>query len=273
MVVQQYAPGVMSMSGHGEQLAGRHPPATTVDLHDVLGPLAFHRQVPIWSQVYDLLRDKIADLSLPPLYGLSEKEIAQVLSISRTPVREALIRLSEEGLVDIYPQYGTFVSPIRIEGLLSAQFIRESLECSVIRELATRATSAIVVRIGDLIDEQARAVEAGDHRRFYEYDERMHQAFSTASSRQQVWRFIQSAKVQVDRVRHLVLPQELGFRKLVEEHRAILGAIAGGAPERADAAMRTHLQGLVNALPDIQAKYPDYFETANQRPLRTDKGR
>ena len=255
------------------QTASKDQAAPPVDLARALGALSFHRQVPIWSQVYDALRDKIADLSLPPLYGLSEKEIAQVLGVSRTPVREALIRLSEEGLVDIYPQYGTFVSPIRTESMLSAQFIRESLECSVIRELAARPSAAVIADIEALIAEQARAVEAGDHLKFYDYDERMHQAFSTACGRQQVWRFIQGAKVHVDRVRHLALPQDLGFRKLVEEHRAILAAIAAGSPEQADAAMREHLQRLVQALPDIQAKHPDYFETTNQRPLRMEKSR
>jgi GntR family transcriptional regulator, rspAB operon transcriptional repressor len=243
------------------------------DLAKVLGALSFHRQVPIWSQVYDLLRDKIADLSLPPLYALSEKEIALVLGVSRTPAREALIRLSEEGLVDIYPQYGTFVAPIRTESLLSAQFIRESLECSVIRDLAVRAGAAVIADIEALIAEQARAVEAGDHLRFYAYDERMHQAFSVACGHQQVWRFIQGAKVQVDRVRHLALPQELGFRKLVEEHRAILAAIEAHEPDRADAAMREHLQRLIRALPEIQKNYPDYFETTNQRPLRVERSR
>lgn len=259
-----------SVSG---QAVDREQTTRPLDLAQVLGVLSFHRQAPIWSQVYDVLRDRIADLSMPPLHALSEKEIAQVLGVSRTPVREALIRLSEEGLVDIYPQYGTFVAPIRVANLLGSQFIRESLECSIIRELAARPSAAIVARIEACIAEQARTVEAGDHMAFYENDERMHQSFSTSCGREQVWRFIQSAKVHVDRVRHLALPQELGFRKLVEEHRAILAGIEAGSPDQADAAMREHLLGLVRSLPAIQSSHPDYFETSNHRPLRVERSR
>ena len=64
---------------------------------------------------------------------MSEKEIAEAYGVSRTPVREAVLRLSEERLVDIYPQYGTFVARISLETLKDAMVIREALERVAVR--------------------------------------------------------------------------------------------------------------------------------------------
>jgi DNA-binding GntR family transcriptional regulator len=243
------------------------------DFSTLLGEKRIDRRAPIWAQVHALLRDAIARMRLLPGRNLSEQEISLALGVSRTPVREAFIRLSEEGLVDIYPQYGTFVAPIRTAAVLEAQFIRDSLECSIVRRVAERPDDALITEVQDLIAGQLKAVEAGDQRRFYDLDERMHEAFSVACNRQGVWRFIQSAKVHVDRVRHVILPRDLRFRSLVDEHVAILAGIMEGSPAAAAAAMHEHLDGVLRGLPDAQEAYPEYFEQkdARQRPPRQDR--
>lgn len=91
---------------------------------------------PIGAQVYALLKKMICNLSLQPNEALSEKELSVRLGVSRTPVREALIRLADETLVDVFPQRGTFVSPIRTNEVLEAQFLRETLETAVVRRAA-----------------------------------------------------------------------------------------------------------------------------------------
>jgi DNA-binding GntR family transcriptional regulator len=244
-----------------------------VGLGSVLQPMPFDRRTPIWAQVHEAMRERIADLRLPPRLPLSEKEIAAALGISRTPAREALIRLSEEGLVDIYPQYGTFVAPIRLRDLTNAQFIRSSLECSVIAEVAVAATPALVAEIETLIDRQEAAHAAQDLPGFFQLDERMHQAFSIGCDREAVWRFIQGAKVHADRVRHLILPNDLRLRILVEEHRAILAAIRKRSPDQAVAAMKDHLSGLIRRMPDILDSHADYFERDDGalRPTRAER--
>lgn len=240
-----------------------------------LGRLVADRRSPIWAQVYTLLRNRIAELRLLPGQNLSEKEISDVLGVSRTPVREAFIRLSEEGLVDIYPQYGTFVAPVRIPALMDAQFIRDSLECSIVKELAKRPDATLIAKAEILIAEQLRAVEAGDHSAFYQADEHMHEAFSVACGREGIWRFVQNAKVHVDRVRRLMLTRDLRFRSLVDEHAAILAAIAAGSPSTAAQAMHEHLEGVLHNLPEARMRHPDFFEAdeAARRPVRHDRGR
>lgn len=232
---------------------------------------SLERSRPIWAQAYDILRNRIATLELAPGTNLSESEIADELSISRTPVREAFIRLSEEGFVDIYPQYGTFVSPIRMSDVLHAQFVRVSLECAIVRELAENITAETIADLRRLIQLQKTAVRSGDISRFYELDEAMHQAMSVG--REAVWRFVGPAKMHVGRVRHLLLPKEIGVRGLVGEHERILAGLEARNPAEAEAAMRHHLDGLVGGLEDLQRRHPALFETTiGGRPARATKG-
>jgi GntR family transcriptional regulator, rspAB operon transcriptional repressor len=226
---------------------------------------------PIWAQTYDFLRKSIVTLKLAPGVNLSESEIAEQLSISRTPVREAFIRLSEEGFVDIYPQYGTFVAPIRTKDVLHAQFVRVSLECALVRDLAGAARPETIEAIRSLVQKQKAAIRAGDIEAFYSLDEAMHQAMS--GELRPVWRFVEPAKMHVDRVRHLMLPKDIRARGLVQEHERILSAIEAGDVDAAEAAMRDHLDGLVRGLDEFARRHPDFFDTGErERPARVSKG-
>src|SRR4051794_32801525 len=97
------------------------------------------RRGPARAQAYTALRDAIVSAQLAPGRQISENELASLLGVSRTPIREALQRLSEERLVAIVPQLGTFVTHISEAGLSDAQFVREALECAAIRGTPRRA--------------------------------------------------------------------------------------------------------------------------------------
>src|SRR4051794_27041342 len=90
------------------------------------------------SQVYTIIREAIVSLRLLPGQALSENELATQYGVSRTPVREALIRLAGDGLVEVVPQLGTFVSRISELDVREAQFIREVLECTSLPEAVQR---------------------------------------------------------------------------------------------------------------------------------------
>jgi len=92
--------------------------------NDISFPKTLDRQLPVAMQVFTHLRHLILTLKLQPSQALSEKDLSLRLGVSRTPIREALIRLADEGLVDIFPQRGTLVAPIRVAEVIEAQFIR-----------------------------------------------------------------------------------------------------------------------------------------------------
>src|SRR5919202_4680398 len=93
------------------------------------------------DEVYARLRAAIVTAELEPGRQLSENEVAGRFGVSRTPVREALVRLRDDRLVEIVPQLGTFVSPISTRAVADAQFIREALECAAVRAAAARVTA------------------------------------------------------------------------------------------------------------------------------------
>jgi DNA-binding GntR family transcriptional regulator len=202
------------------------------------------------ERVYATLRAEIVSGALPPDRQISEQEISERLQVSRTPLREALVRLVEDGLAVVYPQFGTFVAPIRLEAVAEAQFIREHLECALIREAASHATPDDLRQLAENIDGQERAARDQDHQRFYALDEALHAGFAAASGRPGVWRLIQQSKVHLDRVRLLSLPIGNQLRHLIEQHKAIVEALNDQSADRAEQALRLHLR--------------EVFETARQ---------
>jgi DNA-binding GntR family transcriptional regulator len=222
------------------------------------------------ARVYAALRERIISLELAPGRSVSEKEIAEQMRISRTPIREAFIRLSEEGLLDVYPQYGTFIAPIRIPAVIHAAFVRDSLECSIIRVLAHKRRTAYLQGLHDRIHRQWNAVRAADDVRFFAEDERMHQSFAEEAGHEPVWRVIDTAKVHVDRVRRLKLPEDLRMRGLVEEHERIAEALRCQDADAAAEAMHDHLDGIVRGLASLARRHPDFFgKTSGARPSRS----
>ena len=85
--------------------------------------------------VYETLRRKVLTLDLPPGTALSENELAAALGVSRTPVRESLILLADEGLVQVFPQVGTFVSRVDPDRVRDAQFLREAVELAALDDV------------------------------------------------------------------------------------------------------------------------------------------
>src|SRR5580692_8890140 len=132
------------------------------------------RGLPLHQQVYEVIRDWIVTMTLEPGQALSEKDLSDRLSVSRTPVREALIRLSDDGFVDIFPQRGTFVSYIDVDKLDEAGFIRKAVEGAIVRELAESLDEAGISTLKGIMDEQRRAARTNDYEALERADRRLH---------------------------------------------------------------------------------------------------
>ncbi|WP_187369316.1 GntR family transcriptional regulator [Baekduia soli] len=212
------------------------------------------------ERVYTALREAIVSAELAPGRRLSENELAERLGVSRTPVREALVRLREDRLVAIVPQLGTFVTLMDPAAVADAHFVREALEGAAVRLAARRAAPADVAGLRRTIAEQQRADAAGDADAFDRLDEALHRDLCALSGREVAWRLSQRARGQLDRVRRLSLP-EAGFRaQMISEHREVVDAVAAHDPDAAEQRLRRHLRMALSSLPDIQKSHPEYFE-------------
>ncbi len=157
-------------------------------------------------------------------------------------MREALLRLAQDGLVDIYPQSDSFVAQISLDQFEEAQFIREQLECGIIRRVSASIDRNSLAALRTLLNQQQDACDEGDLERFHELDEALHATLCTIAGRPGVWRLIQRSKAHTDRVRRLSLPIAEQVPRLIAQNRAIVEAAGRGSADAAEATLRAHLR-------------------------------
>lgn len=215
---------------------------------------------PVGPQVYRALRERIIRAELEPGGLVSEAEIARAFSISRQPVREAFIKLADDGLVEIRPQRGTLVRKISIATVMDVRFVREAVESDIARLVAEQADAALVRELRGMLVAQ-RATIGGHAEEFMKLDEQFHRALATAAGKSQVFRVVDNVKAQMDRVRFLTLMNRSVVEVSIGQHEKVVDAIERNDAAGADAAMRTHLRQILIDLPEVAAIKPEYFET------------
>lgn len=193
------------------------------------------------ERAYRELRRRIRELVLPPGAALRKEEIALEMGVSRAPVSEAIARLADEALVDIFPQHGSFVAPIRAEDVRESLFIRTALEVEAIRRVTQAADPDLLVQLEENLAAQLTALGAGDLVAFYDLDEALHATIFSALEAPRAMRLLDAARAPLDRPRRLGLPETGRPEATFAEHRRLVDAIASGDPEFAAAAMRAHL--------------------------------
>jgi DNA-binding GntR family transcriptional regulator len=211
---------------------------------------------------YAALRTAIVTAQLAPGRQLSENELAGLIGVSRTPVREALLRLREERLVEVVPQLGTFVTLIDEEAVADAHFVRESLEVNALRHAPDAIPAGDLRAIEDNLDAQERAAAEGDDHTFAQLDDELHHLLCDLSGRAVAWRLSERVRGQLDRVRRLSLPDAGYRRQMLAEHRAVVAAVAAGDADLAERELRHHLRMVLSSLPDIRRANPEYFQEA-----------
>lgn len=215
------------------------------------------------DQVYLALRAGIVSAELAPGRKLSENELADRLGVSRTPVREALVRLRDERLVAIVPQLGTFVTLISEDGVADAAFVREALECAAARLAAARARPDALADLQANLAAQHRARDAEDFETFDRLDDELHHRLAELSGHEIAWVLARRANGHLDRVRRLSLPEPGYLAQMVAEHTDLVAAVAAGDPDAAEARMRHHLRMVLGWLPALRVAHPEYFDAGD----------
>ncbi len=211
-------------------------------------------------RAYALLRDAIVAAELEPGQRLSENELAARLGVSRTPVREALLRLSDDGLVVVVPQLGSFVTRIHLRAVEDAHFVRESLECAAVRLAAERATAADVAALDALLAGQRDAGARGSFDAFYALDDAFHSALCDISGHGGAWEVSQRVNHHLNRVRRLSLPEPHYLPEMIDDHAGVVAAVRGHDPAAAEDALRAHLAHTLSGLPGIRGRNPEFFD-------------
>jgi len=222
----------------------------------------------VGPQVYRSLRERIIRGELEPGGLISEAEIARAFSISRQPVREAFIKLAEEGLVEIRPQRGTLVRRINIASVMDARFVREAVEADIVKIVAEKRDPRVIASLYAQIDAQRKVAhqKAGE---FLQLDEAFHRTLAVAANKAHVWSIVNNVKAQMDRLRQLSFVLGSAAGPAVDQHHAIVEAISNGDVAGADAAMRMHLRRILSDLPAMAELRPNYFESLGSNSMET----
>ena len=223
----------------------------TLDISAMDGPLG--------QRVHSVLREKILDLTLEPGAVLRKGVLCEQLGVSRSPVAEALGKLSSEGLVDIIPQSATRVSRFSMAEILEENFLREAVETAAITQVATRRTEDQLLRLSRNIRLQTLLVEDADHQGFFEADLEFHGLILSFTGFASVPRIAEDLTLQLRRARKLALPSPGRAAEALAEHLAIFRAIEARDVEAATTALTGHLRHLVQTIEPLERRFPDYF--------------
>ncbi|PLX44031.1 MAG: GntR family transcriptional regulator [Hyphomicrobiales bacterium] len=235
-----------------------------------LGPIAdraIDHGAAVGPQLCRHLREAIIQNDISPGARLSEAEIARLFAVSRQPVREAFIRLAEEGLLEIRPQRGTFVRKISSQAVKDSGFVREAVESDIVKILAQAPDALLMDELRRQLAVQRKAAKNNpkhfERKNFITLDELFHQTMAEGAGKAYAWNVVVGLKAQMDRVRFLSL-KEFPLTKVIDQHTAIVEAIAAGNVAEAELAIRSHISGTLVELPVIARSNPDFFEDTGQ---------
>lgn len=215
--------------------------------------------------VYEHLKEQILHLELPPGASISEIETAEKYNISRTPIRDAFKRLEREGLLEIRPHIGTFVSLIDLHAVSDVLYIREVLEFSVLSDLAQIYDNSQDLYIRLILQKQKDLLESDMSieelsRSFILSDNEFHTALFDAAGKKNIIKFLYAYNSQYERYRTFInFNGKDDLRKLYESHIKIVNCIANKDLVTLKDCIRHHLYDGFSASNDIINKCPEYF--------------
>ena len=222
----------------------------------------------VQEMVYRTLRDKIVSMELKPGTIISTQEIADSMSVSRTPVREAFIRLQREELLDVAPQRSTMVSKINMDRVYQERFIREALEIEAMQKFVEVATAESLNRMRRNIEKQYAAIAEQRYIDFLELDNAFHQAAFTETHEDLGRSIVQQMNGHYDRIRLISAWEGQIVSAAMQEHERYVDYIERKDTARARKLLRTHLQALRVQEEILLTNWSEYFSDASIKALK-----
>ncbi|MCH2328279.1 MAG: GntR family transcriptional regulator [Rhodobacterales bacterium] len=208
------------------------------------------------------IREAIMELNFLPGEIIRKHDICNALGVSRSPVSEALAKLRNEGLVEVVPQSGTFVSRFSLQDIKEGAFLREAIELACIEILASNISEQQLIDLNRNLKLQKVLAESDDYQGFYQLDAKMHGMIMDFTGYKNLAKVTKTGWVQVDRARQLLLPVDGRLKKAFQEHRAVIKALEQNDVALAREKMRTHLNQLILLLTPLEKKHPHLFDNS-----------
>ncbi len=210
--------------------------------------------------IYETLKQDIVEIKLKPGESITEKEVAGMFGVSRTPVREAFIKLAQEGLLEVYPQRGTKVSLIDLNRVEEARFMRENLEKAVIKLACQNFPSNLLFELRSNLNAQEFCAKEKKYLRLFHLDEEFHHIIFEGCSNGRLWFLINQINLDFNRTRVLKLSSNFNLNKIISQHQKILEAIVENEPIDGEKLIEEHLNQGDIGLQKLKLSFSSYFK-------------
>lgn len=213
--------------------------------------------------VYEELKREILNLELVPGQAISENDICKKFEVSRTPVRDALWRLQEQGFVSTMPYRGTYVTKLNMSEIKQLIYMRISVETNVMCDFVDITTPMILEEVRHLIRKQEAIILEKDFTpdKFYHLDSQMHAIWFEVTGMKKIWQILQEAQVHYTRYRMLDFETETNFTRIIRDHNKLFELIKNKDKVGLSVTLKEHLSYSITRMkPHIEMNYRDYFE-------------
>ncbi|MBS4535631.1 GntR family transcriptional regulator [Clostridium sp. D2Q-14] len=216
--------------------------------------------ITVGDYVYEVIKKNIINLNMVPGSRVSEKEISDILNVSRTPVREAFIKLSKEGLLYVRPQRGTYIDYIDLGVVEDARFIRESIEKSVLKLAIEKFPEELLDVLQENINAQKDLIDQKAYYDFLMMDEEFHKTIFKGCNKERAWSFIEQINSEYKRVRMLTFFADINWKDVLNQHVQILESIKNKDEQMGQEVISNHINKLIFEQVELKKKYPEYFK-------------
>lgn len=213
--------------------------------------------------VFETLKREILDLRLKPGQMISENDICDRFGVSRTPVRDALRLLQEQGFAETIPYRGTYVTLLSLDNIKQMIYMRVAVETMILRDFMKIQTPMVMEDIRHAIAQQKALVqEPGvDAEEFYHMGAQMHSIWFGAVRRQKLWEMLQAQQLHYTRFRMLDFITETDFTRIIGEHEELFRLISQQNEKGLEESLKEHLYYSMKRMRhSIEVDYKDYFE-------------
>lgn len=209
--------------------------------------------------IYYKIKEDIMNLTLEPGTGVSVQKLALHYGVSRTPVREAFVRLQKEGLLEIQPKKKTIVSKIDLKRVREEWIIRRSLELSITDQFINNCNKIIEEEINNIIMYQKQCMDMEYYKEFYNYDNNLHKIIFNTANVNLAWNTIEEVDSHYNRLRILSSKMDGISQHIIEEHEGILNAVKKRDVQNMKDIQSKHLSNIFGQIEGMVKKYPNYF--------------
>jgi DNA-binding GntR family transcriptional regulator len=214
---------------------------------------------------YEAIKKDIMNMTLEPGTNVSVQKLSERYGVSRTPVREALVRLQQSGLVEIYPQRKTVVSKIDLERVCEELFIRTSLESAVVDRFIRRCSELVGDTMQEIINKQKKYTDKEHFAEFFSRENRFHKLVFETAGQELAWTTIENVASHYNRIR--ILNGKInGIGSIIEEHEKMLVAVRKRNPEAMRKAVMEYSDNLLEQVKSMSKQYPHFFSNDFQQP-------